>query len=60
MLEMDLGQHLTDMEKFTLVLAAAVHDVGHPGLTNDFHVRSRDPIAFWYNDTSCNENLHAR
>ena len=60
MLLMDLGQHLTKEDKFCLVVAAAVHDVGHPGYTNDFHVRRRDEVAFLYNDVSCNENLHAR
>lgn len=60
MLNMDLSEHLTDLEKFCLIIAAAVHDVAHPGLTNDFHIRCRDDVAFWYNDTSCNENLHAR
>ncbi|KAL6759535.1 hypothetical protein V8C86DRAFT_3024861 [Haematococcus lacustris] len=39
-------------------LAAAVHDVGHKGLNNDFLVKSGDPLALLYNDLSPMENHH--
>ena len=33
------------MQVFSALLAAAVHDLAHPGVTNDFLARSRDPLA---------------
>jgi hypothetical protein len=41
---------LTRMERFCIIFASAVHDLGHPGLNNDFLVRSRDRQAIIYND----------
>jgi hypothetical protein len=44
---------------FAVILAAAVHDLGHPGVNNAFLVRTRDPQALTYNDRSVNEMMHA-
>lgn len=41
------------------VVAAAVHDLGHVGLTNDFLIRSHHPFAINFNDVSPNESHHA-
>ena len=41
------------------VTAAAVHDVGHQGLTNDYLIRSHHPFAITHNDVSPNESHHA-
>ena len=35
------------------LLAAIVHDMGHPGHTNDYLVASWDPLALTYNDAVC-------
>lgn len=39
-------------------IAAATHDVGHEGLTNDFLCRSGAELSTRYHQTSCNEHHH--
>ena len=34
------------------------HDLGHPGLTNNFQVNSLSDLSITYNDNSCLENFH--
>jgi hypothetical protein len=46
------GRGLTRLERFSVIFASAVHDLGHPGLNNDFLVRTRDRQAIIYNDKS--------
>jgi hypothetical protein len=46
------------LELFGLLLAAVIHDVGHPGLNNLFQVHSRSDLALLYNDNSVLENMH--
>ncbi|GBF89886.1 hypothetical protein Rsub_02590 [Raphidocelis subcapitata] len=52
------GSGLSRMERFCIILGSAVHDLGHPGVNNDFLIRSRDKQAIIYNDRSVNENMH--
>jgi len=40
------------------LVAAAVHDFEHKGLSNDFLVKTSDGRALCYNDRSVNENHH--
>ena len=42
-----------------ILIAALGHDLGHPGLTNPFHINSSSELAITYNDVSCLENFHA-
>lgn len=46
-------------EIFSLLIAAVVHDVGHCGMNNMFHINSRSDLALLYNDSSVLENMHA-
>ena len=42
-----------------ILIAALGYDLGHPGLTNPFHINSSSELAITYNDVSCLENFHA-
>ena len=42
-----------------IIVSALGHDLGHPGLTNNFHVNASTDLAITYNDSSCLENFHA-
>ncbi len=52
-----LGQ-LSQDEVFAALLAAAIHDFDHPGLSNQFLIESNDKLAVLYNDRSPLENHH--
>merc|ERR1711957_3336 len=41
---------------FSILVAAGIHDVEHPGLNNTFQVNSRSELAIQYNDVSVLEN----
>ena len=43
---------MEDVFEMSLYLAAAAHDYQHPGLTNDYMVRTHHPLAMLYNDRS--------
>ena len=41
-----------------MIISAMGHDLGHPGLTNNFHINASSDLALTYNDSSCLENYH--
>jgi hypothetical protein len=48
----------TDLEIFTAIFSAAIHDVDHPGLTNQYLINTGSELALMYNDESVLENHH--
>jgi len=44
------------MDNLALVLAAVIHDVGHDGKGNGFHIDLQDDMSLVYNDKSILEN----
>ena len=54
----EFGAHFSQLETSCLILAALVHDVGHPGFNNAFLIATKSTEALLYNDQSVLENLH--
>ena len=50
---------LDDDVVLVTLLACLSHDVGHPGLTNNYLVETGHELAIRYNDASPLENMHA-
>uniref|UniRef100_A0A6G1SHM3 Phosphodiesterase n=1 Tax=Aceria tosichella TaxID=561515 RepID=A0A6G1SHM3_9ACAR len=51
-----LDSVFTDLEIMTALYAAAIHDVDHPGVTNQYLIDSGNELALMYNDESVLEN----
>lgn len=52
------GGYVDDLTLLACYFAAALHDFGHGGHTNDYLIQSGDPLALTYNDRSPLENHH--
>ena len=50
--------HTQAIDLLSIIIAALGHDIGHPGLTNTFHINASSEMAITYNDSSCLENFH--
>jgi hypothetical protein len=42
-----------------LIVSALGHDLGHPGLNNNYHINAGTNLSITYNDASCLENYHS-
>uniref|UniRef100_A0A2K6EXJ2 Phosphodiesterase n=1 Tax=Propithecus coquereli TaxID=379532 RepID=A0A2K6EXJ2_PROCO len=48
----------TDLEILAAIFASAIHDVDHPGVSNQFLINTDSELALMYNDASVLENHH--
>ena len=49
---------MSDLQIFSLLMSAIIHDYNHTGTTNNFHIQSTSDLAIVYNDKSVLENHH--
>ena len=53
-----LISNLTDLELFSCLFSAAIHDLEHPGNNNGFEIATNSELSLSYNDKSVLENYH--
>lgn len=58
LLSYDGAKWLSDVDIYSLILSAIVHDLEHPGTNNPYHVNSSSPLAIRYNDIAVLESYH--
>ena len=49
---------MTVLDLLGIIISAMGHDLGHPGLNNNYLINSSSDLAITYNDASCLENFH--
>jgi len=53
-----MADYFVEIDVLVMIFAAAVHDVGHPAVRNDFLIKTRNSLALRYNDRQVLENFH--
>ncbi|CAK9052626.1 unnamed protein product [Durusdinium trenchii] len=53
-----LASEVSELDHVMVLIACAIHDVGHNGRNNLFHTKTMSPLAITYNDKSVLENMH--
>ena len=48
----------TVLDLLGIIVSAMGHDLGHPGLNNNYLINASSDLAITYNDSSCLENFH--
>ena len=56
--ENNIIPNISELDIVSLIISALCHDVGHPGLNNNFLINSKNEISIIYNDISVLENFH--
>jgi len=49
---------LNEIDLLSIFIAASIHDLGHPGYTNNYLINTKNDLAIKYNDQSVLENYH--
>ena len=49
---------LNELDLVSIFIAASIHDLGHPGYTNNYLITTKNDLAIKYNDQSVLENYH--
>jgi hypothetical protein len=47
-----------NIDLLSIFVSAIIHDYGHPGLNNNYLIRTKDNLSIKYNDISVLENYH--
>lgn len=55
---LQLQKYYDPLDTTASLLSAIVHDIGHDGRSNAYHVAKQDELAVTYNDRSVLENFH--
>mmetsp|Transcript_60514 Transcript_60514/g.134960 ORF Transcript_60514/g.134960 Transcript_60514/m.134960 type:complete len:416 (+) Transcript_60514:1-1248(+) len=50
--------YFEQVDLLVVLVAAAIHDIGHPATNNDFLVKTKTDLALRYHDTAVLENFH--
>ena len=56
--KLSLDEDLSNLDLSALLLSCLLHDLGHPGLNNNYQINKQTRLAMRYNDKSVLENYH--
>lgn len=52
--------YFTEVDAMAVIMAGLLHDLGHYGFSNDFHIKSISELAIEYNNQSIIQNFQSR